>query len=431
MEDDLKRARERISQLEKLEYRCEVEGQELKRLNRALKAMGECSQAIVRAATERELLNEVCRIMVKTGGYCRAWVGLTDGSKGNSGAVKPVAWDGNNAAQFRTEMAGYNDEERDHVLIGKAINSGRHAIAKTVPLDPQCEPCCEEAASKGYVSMISLPLSDNGAVFGALNFHAVAPETFNEQEVELLRNLTDNISFSINALRTRADYCQTVESLKKSEERYRKSEEELKVSLKRLRGTMKKAIAAMAKMSEVRDPYTAGHQQRVAELSCAIAAEMEMPQDKIDYIQLAASVHDIGKVHVPSEILTMPGQISKLELELIKTHTRAGYEILKTVDFPWPIAKIVFQHHEKIDGSGYPDGLTGDEIIPEAKILCVADTVEAMSSHRPYRSALGVQTALEEISLKRGIFYEPEVVDACLRLFAEEKFSFQSGPGRE
>lgn len=167
-----------------------------------------------------------------------------------------------------------------------------------------------------------------------------------------------------------------------------------------------------------------GIKKYVSKFPGAIARELDMPREKIDYIQLAASVHDIGKIHVPSELLTMPGHISKLEFELIKTHPRAGYEILKTVDFPWPIAEIVLQHHEKINGSGYPDGLSGDQIVPEARILCVADVVEAMSSHRPHRPTLGVEVALEEISRESGTLYDPEIVDACLRLFAEAKFSF-------
>lgn len=419
---ELEEARSRIAELEKLEYRRETEGRELKRLNRALEALGECSQAVVRAAGEEELLNEACRIMVETGGYCRAWIGLV--RKGNGEAVMPVAWAGSRTDYFREAAAGDREMKYDHTLTGKVISSGSYAVAKTVPLDNTAAPCCDDAAGKGYISMISLPLMADGAAFGALNIHAVEPETFNEQEIGLLKKLTDNLSFGIIALRTRAARDRAVQAFKESEERYRKSEGELKTSLKKLRETMKKTITAMAKVSEVRDPYTAGHQQQVAELSCAIAGELDMPREKIDYIQLAASVHDIGKIHVPSELLTMPGHISKLEFELIKTHPRAGYEILKTMDFPWPIAEIVLQHHEKINGSGYPDGLSGDQIVPEARILCVADVVEAMSSHRPYRPTLGVEVALEEISRESGTLYDPEIVDACLRLFAEAKFSF-------
>ncbi|MFH1639553.1 MAG: HD domain-containing phosphohydrolase, partial [Chloroflexota bacterium] len=202
----------------------------------------------------------------------------------------------------------------------------------------------------------------------------------------------------------------------------KKTEEEIKQSLARLQRAIEQAINTMALITELRDPYTAGHQHRVSQLSLAIAQEMNLPDYQVEGIRIASLVHDIGKMHVPAEILSKPGKLTALEFEMIKAHCQVGYDILKTIDFPWPIAQIVLQHHERINGSGYPAGLTGEKALLEAKIMAVADVVEAMSSHRPYRPALGADKALEEIEKNKGILYDPDVVDTCVRLFAEKGF---------
>jgi putative nucleotidyltransferase with HDIG domain len=203
-----------------------------------------------------------------------------------------------------------------------------------------------------------------------------------------------------------------------------RAEKELRQSLQRLQVTMKGAIQAIAITVETRDPYTAGHQLRVADLSSAIAKELGFSEEQIEAVHLDAAVHDIGKIALPVEILVKPGQLSEMEMELLKPHAELGYKILKSIEFPWPIAEIVLQHHERMDGSGYPQGLSGDEIIMEARILGVADTVEAMASDRPYRPALGIEKALEEIQGKRGVLYDPAVVDACTDLFVKKGFEF-------
>lgn len=184
----------------------------------------------------------------------------------------------------------------------------------------------------------------------------------------------------------------------------------------KLRGALEGIIQAMARTVDSRDPYTAGHQQRVAFLSVAIAEKMGLPQDQIAGIRMGGMIHDLGKLSVPAEILSKPTRLTVIEFALIKTHPRVGYDILQEIDFPWPIARMVLQHHEKLNGSGYPQGLSGQDILLEARILCVADVVEAMASHRPYRPALGIEKALDEISENKGIFYDPEVVDALFRL---------------
>jgi putative nucleotidyltransferase with HDIG domain len=206
----------------------------------------------------------------------------------------------------------------------------------------------------------------------------------------------------------------------------RRAEEQLQASLSTLRRAMEGIIQAMTATAELRDPYTAGHQRRVTQLACAIAEELGLDGDRIEGLRVAGLVHDIGKMSVPAEILSRPGRLNALEFGLIQSHPRVGYDILRTIEFPWPIAEIVLQHHERLDGSGYPQGFTGDEVLLEARILSVADVVESMSSHRPYRPACGIDRALDEISEYRGTLYAPAVVDACVRLFRERGFSFET-----
>ncbi len=204
-----------------------------------------------------------------------------------------------------------------------------------------------------------------------------------------------------------------------------KAEDEREAAYRALDKALTDSIAAMSKIVEIRDPYTAGHQTRVADLSVAIARELKLPEERVKYIRIAALIHDIGKIYIPSDILSKPGKLRDMEWQLIKIHAQGSYDILKTIEFPWPIAQIAWQHHERLDGSGYPQGLDGDHILLEAKILAVADVVEAMSSYRPYRPALGIEKALDEISRNRGVLYDPNIVDACLKLFNENSFKLE------
>jgi len=207
--------------------------------------------------------------------------------------------------------------------------------------------------------------------------------------------------------------------------RRKQAEEELERTFSHLQTAIGATIRVIAQVVETKDPYTAGHQRRTASLACAIATEMRLPLDTVEGIHMAGVIHDIGKVSVPAEILSKPGRLSLKEFELIKDHPQIGYEILKDVTFPWPIAAIILQHHERLDGSGYPQGLSGDDICIESRILTVADVVEAIASHRPYRPGLGITAALEEISKNRSRLYDPHVVDACLAIFQEKGFQFE------
>jgi PAS domain S-box-containing protein len=205
----------------------------------------------------------------------------------------------------------------------------------------------------------------------------------------------------------------------------KKAEEKLRLTLESLRKAHGAIIQVMVSAVEMRDPYMSGHQTRTADLARAIATEMGLPYDKIDGIRLAGSIHDIGKLSIPAEILSKPTKLTDLELSLIKEHSRIGYEMLKDVESPWQLAQIVYQHHERMNGSGYPRNMKGDEILIEARIMAVADVVESMASHRPYRPSLGIEAALEEIEKNKGVLYDDTVADVCLRLFREKGYQLK------
>ena len=199
---------------------------------------------------------------------------------------------------------------------------------------------------------------------------------------------------------------------------------QLRQNIKMVKNLFRTTVGALAAILGKRDPYTAGHQLRVRDLACAIAQEMGLAEERIEALCLAAVVHDIGKIGAPADILVKPGELNETEMSLIKCHPQIGYDILKPIDFPWPIAEMVLQHHERLNGSGYPQGLVAQEILLEARIIGVADVVEAMIYHRPYRAAFDLSKALDEISQNKGILYDTEIVDACITLFNERNFRF-------
>jgi putative nucleotidyltransferase with HDIG domain len=248
--------------------------------------------------------------------------------------------------------------------------------------------------------------------FGVLAICAANPESFMPDEMALLKELAGDLAFGILTLRMRIAH----ENLQ---------QDHLK-GAERLKEALTDTIRAVSLTVEKRDPYTAGHQNRVAELCVAIARKLGVPEDRIEGLRLGALIHDIGKISIPSEILNRPGGLSEVEFQLIRSHPQVGYDIVKDVRFPWPVAQMILQHHERLDGSGYPQGLKHEEIILEARILAVADTVEAMVAHRPYRPGRGIDTALAEIKKQRGTRFDTDVVDACLRLFTDKGFAFSA-----
>ena len=243
-----------------------------------------------------------------------------------------------------------------------------------------------------------------------------------EVQIQKMKNIEKKKDQPVEELQ---EMREKIAGLEKVKVKYNQIEKELKQSHEKLKRFMESIAYIITEIVEIRDPYLIGHQQRVSQLVTAIAREMKLPQDKIEGVRFASLVHDVGKVNLPTEIVSKLNKLSEVEFNLIKNHPRIGYNILKKVDFLWPIAEIVFQHQEKIDGSGYPRGLKGAEILIEAKILGVANVVEAMSSSRSYRPAISVEESLAEISKNKNILFDPEVVDACLRLFKEKSFKFE------
>ena len=265
-------------------------------------------------------------------------------------------------------------------------------------------PLSEVRKAEGLLAFAVLPLSFENRVIGCLNLGSKKLEDVSGINREMLKRSAYLIGEGITRLQT---------------------EEELKLSYQKLQKAMKSTIQAIALILEKRDPYTAGHQERVTKLACTIAKEINLSPDKIERLYMAGILHDIGKINVPVEILSKPGRLGEIEFTLIKTHPQVGSDILKEMELPGEVSSIILQHHERMDGSGYPSGLSGEAILLEARILAVADVVEAMASHRPYRPALGLDQALEEITQNRGILYDPEVVDACLKLFKEKGFKLE------
>ncbi|MEK7369608.1 MAG: HD domain-containing phosphohydrolase, partial [Planctomycetota bacterium] len=292
----------------------------------------------------------------------------------------------------------------------RAVREKRTILRSDLRQEGELQSLDKQFLGEGFLSDIRVPLIIKGNVAGLLNIGSRRAGAFTREDMTTAEQIAGQLSVALeNSL-----------LFKKLEE----SLEERKQDLEKLRKALGGIIRVLVATVETRDPYTAGHQQRVAHLARAIAAEMGLSLGQIEGIRMASAIHDIGKIAVPAEILSKPGKITETEFDIIKTHPQVGYDILKGIEFPWPVARIVLQHQERLDGSGYPAGLKGDEIITEARILAVADVVEAMASHRPYRPALGIDKALEEISKSKGILYDANVVDVCVRLFREKGFKF-------
>lgn len=290
-----------------------------------------------------------------------------------------------------SELFGYNLKE----IKGKDINSG--IIHPPDKIDEAKR--LTKKVIKGYINYDTIRKKKDGTLFSvSISGSSVLIDGKTKGRIILYQDITQR----------------------------KQAEQKIKQGYEKLQRTMEATIYIISKIIETRDPYTSGHQNTVSQLAVAIAQEMKLPEDKIEGIRIAALIHDIGKINIPAEILSKPSKLNEMEFSLIKNHPKIGYDILRKIDFSWPVAKIVLQHHEKIDGSGYPQGLKGEKILLEAKIIGVADVVEVTSSHRPYRPAFGIDKALEEISQNRGILYDPEVVDTCIKLFKEKGFEFES-----
>ena len=502
---------------------------ELERLNRVLMVSDHCNKVLIRAQNEDELLQQICSIIVETGGYRMAWVSfaLDDEAK----RLQPAASAGSIGDYFETTTISWADDQYGQGPAGTAIRTGHPVAVNHILTDSHFNLWCIQAKKNGYAAVLGLPLSIDNRVVGALTIYSELPDAFNAEEIKLLTTLADNLAYGITMLRTREAKQRSEADLRQSEERFRKmfeehsainfvvdpdtgniidanksaadfygwsieklrtmhvqeistlSSEEFGYSMqqvrlkakrsyvsqhrradgsirdvesfpnvieiggkelvyaiiqditaqkdaeqkilsyvKQLEGAMKSTLQAVAKVVEARDPYTAGHERRVGQIAEDIAREMGGSDETCQTMQLVGLVHDIGKISIPSAILAKPGELSATEFELIKTHAENGYQILHDIELPLPIAQIIREHHERMDGSGYPQGLKGENTLPESRILAVADVLEAMASQRPYRPTKGLEKAIHEIESNRGSLFDPDVVDAMLRLFREKGY---------
>lgn len=362
-------------------------------VNRAYLLLRDTNRAVISAISEDQLFSEVCQLVVKHG-YKMAWIGELRTDEEHS--IKPVA------------SAGFTDGYLDNIKISWSVNEygrgptgtcareGRTVVNQNFLTNPNMQPWRESALEHGYQSSIALPIkNDDDHIFAVFTIYASEPNAFDDDESSKLEEMAQTLSFGHGAILERRQRFEVLE----------------------------KSVSALAATVEARDPYTAGHQSRVANLAKAIAEDLGFDTETCTGIKLAALIHDIGKIHIPAELLTKPTKLTDLEMSYIKTHPEEGYQIIKDIPFPWPVAEMVRQHHERLDGSGYPHGLKNNEIVLGAQIIAVADIVESMSSHRPYRPARGLDAAFEEISRLRGAQLNPRVVDSCIRLFKEKNYS--------
>ena len=374
----------------------------LERLNRTLRTLSSANQALVHAKSEPELLRDMCQILIDVGGYRMAWIGFAEHDEGKSVRVAAVA--GHNEGYVEQAKISWSDNEQGLGPTGTAIRTGQPQVNRNFATDPRMAPWRAEARKRGYASSAALPLKDATGVFGALTVYAGEPEAVGPSELDLFVELAGDLAYGIAALRAGS---------------------ERDAAVRRWYESLEDTIGSIASTIEIRDPYSAGHQRRVATLAVAIGRELGLPEDRIRGIFLAGLIHDIGKINIPAEILSKPGKLTALEMQFIRIHPQAGYDIIKGIEFPWPIAEAILQHHERLDGSGYPRGLGAEAVIVEARILAVADVTEAITAHRPYRPALGLDAALAEIETGKGRLYDLAAVDACIDLFRNKGFAFQ------
>ncbi|WP_167631092.1 PAS domain S-box protein [Mariprofundus ferrooxydans] len=381
----------------------------LEHANRALQALSTVNRELVHATEEEALLQAICTAVVEQKDYRMAWVGYVQHDAAKS--IRHMACAGDEHDILAGVHPGWAEDEDGTGPSGRAVRTGKTQLSRDIANDPKYPSWKGELIRQGCVSSIALPLAAGGKVFGILHVYADEVDAFTAREVDLLEEMAADLAFGVNSLRIRLER----DSAMAQNEQH----------LARMHESLAGTVNAIARAVEVRDPYTAGHQRRVASLACAIAASMGLDDNRIEGIRMGAMIHDIGKIQVPAEILTKPTKLSDIEYAIIREHPGVGFEILKDIHFPWPVANIAYQHHERMDGSGYPQGLKEEEICLEARIVAVADVVEAMASHRPYRASLGIDKALAEIRQNRGILYDTVAADTCLKLFAEGNFSLE------
>jgi HD-GYP domain-containing protein (c-di-GMP phosphodiesterase class II) len=372
-----------------------------KLLEEAQRALIGASTALGHATSEHGLYDEICKVVVDAAAYQLAWVGLPD--KSQPIGVSMVASSG--SATYVDALQHLATTGVTSGALVDLLTSDELRVIQDVAALPETTTGRNLTLDSGYRSVVVLPLHLSENEFGLLTIYSERPNVFTDEAVRVLSELASDLAYGIKGLRDRAH----------------------RIAYQaRFESSLEATVRAIATASELRDPYNAGHQRRVADLAVAIAKELGLDPDVTTGIGVAASIHDIGKVAVPTEILSRTGRLTHAEFELVKEHPQGGHDIVAGISFPWPVAEVILDHHERLDGSGYPRGLHGDDINIETRIVSVADVVEAMQSHRPYRPGLGLDAALAEIQSGRDTLFDRDVVDSCVRLFRENGYGFAS-----
>ena len=374
----------------------------IKTLTWGLNAFMAVGDALSNTTSSSELMKDVCEAITKQEAYVLAWIGFSSNDAEKSVQVKGVG--GVSSGYLEGISVSWSDSiSSGNGPIGRAIRTGKPWLISDTNADLNFAPWKDRAQKYGIHSVLAVPIKQSNKVIGALAIYSSVIHSFTDLEVHIFSNMAAELGFGFA-------------SFQKQEELTRQHLEQ-QIQEERLRASLTSTVEVMSKTMELRDPYTAGHQKNVATISCFIANKLGWSPDLIYGLRLAAMIHDIGKIAIPSEILTKPSKLSEFEGKLLQEHPENGYQLLKDIDFPWPIAEIVRQHHERIDGSGYPRGLKGDQILPEAQVLAVADTIEAMYSHRPYRPGLGLPSAIQVIKDGAGKTFNLEIANVAIDLF--------------
>jgi len=340
---------------------------------------------------EKEFYKKVLSEIIKIDGIIFAWIGL----KKENFIVEPVSFNGVLSEYLKSIIVKWNDSELGSGPTGSAIKSSKNFIINDISNDETFYPWKEKALSYGVKSIASFPITYEKEVIGALTVHSNKENFFNEEIIDVLIEISNDIGIGIRK------FIDKEKIMNKTEE---------------LERTIDNMLSSFSKIISLKEPYTGNHSLRVAKLALLIGREMKIDENRLLALKYASFLHDLGKIFIPSEILNKYGKLSSHEYNLVKEHVLKSYEIIKDIKFPYPTHEIILQHHERINGSGYPYGLKGDEILLEAKILSVADVVDAMTSNRPYRAPLSVEKVIEELTTNKGILYDEEVVETTLRI---------------
>lgn len=374
----------------------------------AINAYAGAASALWQQHSSESLPQAICDAITRESNYVLAWVGMA--GSGPDKKIRVAAAAGSAVGYLDGLDLSWSEEQAwGKSPTGVCIRTNTLQTTEDTQTSTRFATWRERAMQFGIRSSVSTPLRLKSGLYGALIVYAASPNAFESVVIEVFQHLAEQISFGIHAI--------------EQDKRLRAEQEQRATTERQLTEALSAMVAPIVLAMEMRDPYTAGHQGRVADIAVAIGREMGWSLDRLQGLRVAAQVHDIGKISIPAEILTKPGELNTGERAIINAHAEIGYTILKDIPFPWPVAEIVRQHHEKLDGSGYPRGLMADAILLEAKVLTVADIVEAMASYRPYRAGIHLDAVLQEIESEAGSRLDPEIVRICVNLFREKHFA--------